>query len=170
LLKAREIPKEQFKQEVEKELTGQETELWEIVYLKLHKSQRPVVEQAIETAALMLGTDKSRGYCLEMICADFLAGANVENENPEVLWQSALRFFNKQVLCRDGWRCQSCGTMSNLEVHHKKFRSHSGDDSEQNLITLCTACYTGVRRGRCLGTFPKVVLVRQMQLTAEPAQ
>jgi len=22
----------------------------------------------------MLGTDKSRGYCLEVICADFLAG------------------------------------------------------------------------------------------------
>jgi len=38
-----------------------------------------VVEQAIETASLMLGTDKSRGYCLEMICADFLAGANLEN-------------------------------------------------------------------------------------------
>ena len=33
-------------------------------------------DQAMETAALMLGTDKSRGYCLEMICADFLAGAN----------------------------------------------------------------------------------------------
>ena len=25
----------------------------------------------------MLGTDKSRGYCLEMICADFLAGAHL---------------------------------------------------------------------------------------------
>jgi hypothetical protein len=34
------------------------------------------VEKAIETAALMLGTDKSSGFCLEMICADFLAGAN----------------------------------------------------------------------------------------------
>jgi hypothetical protein len=27
----------------------------------------------------MLGSDKSRGYCLEMICADFLAGANLES-------------------------------------------------------------------------------------------
>ena len=93
LHKAREMPKEEFKQEVEKELTGRETEPWEIVYFKLYKSQLPVVEQAIETAALMLGTDKSRGYCLEMICADFLAGANLENENPEVLLQSVLRFF-----------------------------------------------------------------------------
>ena len=46
-----------------------------------------------------------------------------------------------QVLRRDGWRCQSCGTMSNLEVHHRQFRSHSGDDSEENLITLCTHCH-----------------------------
>jgi hypothetical protein len=93
LHKAREMPKEQFKQEVEKELTGRETEPWEIVYFKLYKSQMPVVDQAIETAALMLGTDKSRGYCLEMICADFLAGANLEKENSGVLLQSALRFF-----------------------------------------------------------------------------
>jgi hypothetical protein len=27
----------------------------------------------------MLGNDKSRGYCLEMICADFLAGASLES-------------------------------------------------------------------------------------------
>ena len=63
------MPKEQFKREVEKELTGRETEPWEIIYLKLYKSQIPVIEQAIETAALMLGSHKSRGYCLEMICA-----------------------------------------------------------------------------------------------------
>ncbi|MGA7792990.1 MAG: HNH endonuclease [Candidatus Acidiferrales bacterium] len=46
-----------------------------------------------------------------------------------------------QVLRRDGWRCQSCGAMSNLEVHHKQFRSHSGHDSEENLITLCVTCH-----------------------------
>jgi hypothetical protein len=85
--------KDQFRQEVEKELTGQESEPWEIIYFKLYKTQIPVVEQAIETAALMLGTDKSRGYCLEMICADFLAGANLENEDPAVLLQSMSRFF-----------------------------------------------------------------------------
>ena len=91
--KARELPKEDFKREVEKELTGQETEPWEIVYFKLYKSQIPVIDQAIETAALMLGTDKSRGYCLEMICADFVAGANLENGNTKVLLCSLLRYF-----------------------------------------------------------------------------
>jgi len=93
LHKAREMPKEQFKQEVEKKLTGKETEPWEIIYFKLYKSQIPIIEQAIETAALMLGTDKSRGYCLEMICADFLAGANLDNGDPEMLLYSMTRFF-----------------------------------------------------------------------------
>jgi hypothetical protein len=39
----------------------------------------PVIEKAIETEALMLGSDRSRGYCLEMICAAFLAGVNLDN-------------------------------------------------------------------------------------------
>jgi len=52
--------------------------------------------------------------------------------------------LRQQILLRDGWRCQSCGAMSNLEIHHKGFRSHSGHDSEENLITLCTQCHTGV--------------------------
>ncbi len=56
--------------------------------------------------------------------------------------------LRNQVLRRDGWRCQSCGTMSNLEVHHKKFRSQAGDDSEENLITLCSACHAGFHEGR----------------------
>ena len=55
--------------------------------------------------------------------------------------------LRNQVLRRDGWRCQSCGTMSNLEVHHKEFRSHSGDDSRQNLITLCTSCHASEHHG-----------------------
>src|SRR3989475_7517615 len=93
LHKARVLPKEQFRREVEKELPGRETEPWEIIYFKLYKSQIPIIEQAIDTAALMLGTDKSRSYCLEMICADFLAGANLENGSPEILLHSIARFF-----------------------------------------------------------------------------
>jgi len=94
LHKARELPKEEFKREVEKELNGKESEPWEIIYFKVYKSQIPIVERAIETAALMLGSDKSRGYCMEMICADFLAGANLDNGNPDLLLRSALRFFS----------------------------------------------------------------------------
>jgi len=76
------MSKEGFKNEVQRHLTGKETESWEIIYFKLYKSQIPVVEEALETAGLMLGTDKSRGYCLEMICADFLAGATLREHQP----------------------------------------------------------------------------------------
>jgi 5-methylcytosine-specific restriction endonuclease McrA len=57
---------------------------------------------------------------------------------------ASYEILRQQVLRRDGWRCQSCGTMSNLEVHHQEFRSHAGADSEQNLITLCTGCHTAI--------------------------
>jgi hypothetical protein len=93
LHKARQLPKEEFKREVEKKLTGKETEPWEIVYFKLYDSQMPVIERAIETASQMLGGDRSRGYCLEMICADFLAGANLDHGDLEMLLFSMTRFF-----------------------------------------------------------------------------
>ena len=58
------------------------------------------------------------------------------------------RKLHRQVLQRDGWRCQMCGSMQHLQVHHIEFRSHSGSDEEQNLITLCAECHaqTHLRR------------------------
>jgi hypothetical protein len=93
LHKARSMTKEDFRRAVEKELTGKETEPAELIYFKVYKNQTPVIEQAIETAALMLGSDKSRGYCLEMICADFLAGAHLDNGNPEILLNSMSHYY-----------------------------------------------------------------------------
>jgi 5-methylcytosine-specific restriction endonuclease McrA len=69
--------------------------------------------------------------------------------NPNLLKQTPFRLaeceyqeLRKRVLRRDGWRCQSCGSMTNLEVHHHQFRSHSGEDQEGNLITLCNSCHS----------------------------
>ena len=93
LHKAEELPKEEFKREVEQHLTGKETEPWELIYFKVFKSQLPVIEQALETASLMLGSNKSRGYMLEMICADFVAGASAENEDTDALLHSVERLF-----------------------------------------------------------------------------
>ena len=91
--KAQELHREEFKREVERHLTGKETEPWEILYFKVYKSQLPVIEQALETAALMLGSDKSRSYCLEMICADFLAGASLETGNQDALLSALTRLI-----------------------------------------------------------------------------
>ena len=43
------------------------------------------MERALYVASRMAGTERSRGYCLEMICADFLAGRTEESTPEEVL-------------------------------------------------------------------------------------
>ena len=49
--------------------------------------------------------------------------------------------LGKQVLERDSWRCQNCGTADNLQVHHRNWRSPMGHDCLENLITLCVSCH-----------------------------
>ena len=94
LHRAKTTPTQEFKEEVGKYLTGN-SESSELIYFKVYKSQLPVLEQALEIAARMLGSDRPRGYCLEMICADFLAGAGLHLENEdEVLLTGLRRIFS----------------------------------------------------------------------------
>ncbi len=60
------------------------------------------------------------------------------------LGDQAYRDLLRRVLERDSWRCQICGSMQRLQVHHRKFRSQGGGDSEANLITLCAECHEQV--------------------------
>ena len=55
--------------------------------------------------------------------------------------REAYRELCREVLERDGWRCQSCGRTEDLQVHHIKPRSRLGDDSAENLIALCVKCH-----------------------------
>ena len=169
--------KEDFKLEVERHLHGPDSEPWEIVHFKLYKSQVPVVEQALDVASLMLGSDKSRGYCLEMTCADFLADAHEHERSPVALRNALCRLIRaaakrttardpklpidmkwsrldppeynrlrQRVFRRDNWRCQQCGVMQNLEIHHQTFRSQGGNDVEPNVITLCHDCHQNLHK------------------------
>lgn len=46
------------------------------------------------------------------------------------------------TLMRDNYTCKMCGTKNvRLEVHHITPRKYSGNDSINNLITLCTTCH-----------------------------
>lgn len=49
-----------------------------------------------------------------------------------------------QVLRRDRWGCQICGSMQNIQVHHQTFRSHGGKDIEENLICICANCHSSI--------------------------
>ncbi len=64
-----------------------------------------------------------------------------------VLDPEAYQQLCRQVLRRDGWRCQHCGNRTNLQVHHIQPRSHLGKDAEENLITLCSDCHSRVHSG-----------------------
>ena len=58
--------------------------------------------------------------------------------------------LRRVVLQRDGWRCQQCGSLSNLDVHHVRRRSELGDDAEANLITVCRECHQMLHRSLLL--------------------
>jgi 5-methylcytosine-specific restriction endonuclease McrA len=54
--------------------------------------------------------------------------------------------LRKEVLDRDGWRCQFCGSSKDLQAHHVAYRSQLGDDALENLITLCATCHKKLHR------------------------
>jgi hypothetical protein len=82
---AKQSTKQELKEAVHKYFTGEDYEPYEMVYFKLFESQLPVVERALYVASRMVGTEKSRGYCLELVCADFLAGRTEESTPEEML-------------------------------------------------------------------------------------
>jgi hypothetical protein len=52
--------------------------------------------------------------------------------------------IKSKVFNRDKFRCQKCGYLGNseeLEVHHINMRVNGGEDSIDNLITLCSICH-----------------------------
>jgi 5-methylcytosine-specific restriction endonuclease McrA len=57
------------------------------------------------------------------------------------LGKQVYRRLMKRVLERDGWRCRKCGSLKDLQVHHKIRRSHQGHDALANLVTLCAYCH-----------------------------
>ena len=57
------------------------------------------------------------------------------------LGKQAYRRLMTRIFERDGWRCQKCGSLEHLQIHHKVYRSQQGDDALANLITLCAYCH-----------------------------
>ena len=66
----------------------------------------------------------------------------IRQKRPRVkLKAAAYRKLCREVLERDGWRCQICGRKNNLQVHHVQWRSRLGNDTKENLIALCAVCH-----------------------------
>lgn len=60
------------------------------------------------------------------------------------LGRQAYGELRKQVLERDSWRCQNCGSSENLQVHHIQSRGRLGADTLENLTALCASCHRDV--------------------------
>ncbi|VEN72842.1 HNH endonuclease [Candidatus Desulfarcum epimagneticum] len=59
------------------------------------------------------------------------------------------------VLRRDGYKCKNCGwshdewnrsDLRHLELHHVRHHASGGENTQENLITLCTVCHDDVHR------------------------
>jgi hypothetical protein len=94
LQKADGMHAEEFKHEVKRQLSGRETVRREPIYFTMSKSQTAVVEHALAIAASILGHHKSRAYALEMICADFVAGASRETGAENMLFEALTRLVD----------------------------------------------------------------------------
>ena len=73
------------------------------------------------------------------------------------------RRLMKRVLERDGWPCQNCGSLENLQVHHKTKRSQRGNDSLANPVALCAYCHLA-EHGQLFYSVPAVRICSKPKL------
>ena len=57
------------------------------------------------------------------------------------------RLLAIKVFVRDNWKCRHCNFRNGIDPHHIIFKSHGGEDTLENLITLCRSCHTGIHDG-----------------------
>ena len=58
-----------------------------------------------------------------------MISANIPNET------------RKRVYRRDNYRCALCDSSRYIQIHHYCPRGQGGNDSVENLITLCSVCH-----------------------------
>lgn len=71
--------------------------------------------------------------------------------------------LRRTVYRRDGYRCALCDSTRYLQIHHFCHRSLGGNDTAQNLITLCSDCHA-LAHGTVLRDWQKGVTQEDMEL------
>jgi len=51
---------------------------------------------------------------------------------------------NRRTIDGEKIECEACGSISDLEWHHRILWSQGGDDSQENLQVLCRSCHWNV--------------------------
>ena len=86
-------------------------------------------------------------------------------DNPESKYDSLLKtneWRNKRekILYRDGYKCRWCGSMFDLNVHHKYYSAYPNgvlvkpwDYPDDALITLCKDCHKKAHQNKKIKTY-----------------
>jgi len=96
-----------------------------------------------------LDSDHSFDSCCSPRCRD-LFYSWVEQEHASIRGRRP-QYWNvirRQILQRDGYRCQICGEQKDLSVHHIIPLSMGGDSTTGNLRVLCHTCHQQVHGKR----------------------
>jgi predicted restriction endonuclease len=86
--------------------------------------------------------------CGERAWPVYGSAAKTESVALASLSEAVLTAHRLIVLNRAGWKCELCGKIGGLEVHHNKFRSHGRDDRVANLVALCADCHREQHGGK----------------------
>jgi hypothetical protein len=74
---------------------------------------------------------------------EFVAEATGEIEwlALESLVHMVLNIHSRQALSNAGWVCARCKRRRQLQIHHRKYRSHGGTHRVENLEPVCWDCH-----------------------------
>ncbi len=114
--------------------------------LVLNQDYRALTICSVQRAVVLVHLQKAE--MVESAPEHFLRSATLRFPWPSIV---RLKYFvrvpykrimlsRKNVLRRDGFRCQYCGSRDSLTVDHVLPKSRDGGDSWENLVAACTPC------------------------------
>jgi CO dehydrogenase/acetyl-CoA synthase alpha subunit len=77
----------------------------------------------------------------------------LKNQIQAARGKSRSKRVRKEALRRDNYECIECGKNENLNVHHVIPISEGGEDSLNNVITLCIDCHIEAHEGESSSAF-----------------
>ncbi|MEZ4700874.1 MAG: HNH endonuclease [Rhodothermales bacterium] len=114
--------------------------------LVLNQDYRALTICSVQRAVVLVHLQKAE--LVESMPDHFLRSATLHFPWPSIV---RLKYFvrvpykrimlsRKNVLRRDGYRCQYCGNRESLTVDHVLPKSRGGKDTWENLVAACTPC------------------------------
>jgi 5-methylcytosine-specific restriction endonuclease McrA len=112
----------------------------------LNQDYRALTICSVQRAVVLVHLQKAE--MVESMPDVFLRSSSIHFPWPSIVRLKAfvrvpykrIMLSRKNVLRRDGYRCQYCGSRDSLTVDHVLPRSRGGRDTWENLVAACTPC------------------------------